>query len=67
MIRAELVLEGLRKHGVSYVVGLPGNSSAALIAVLSGDTPEIPYVCLTREGEAFAIASAIWEGKHRLS
>jgi sulfopyruvate decarboxylase subunit alpha len=62
MICAKLIHEELKKHGVSHVIGLPDNSSAALITMLSGDASEIPYVCVTREGEAFAVASGVWVG-----
>jgi sulfopyruvate decarboxylase subunit alpha len=62
MIRAELVFEELKRHGVSHVIGIPDNSSAALVAILSQDASEIPYVCVTREAEAFAVASGLWVG-----
>ncbi len=61
MTRARLVLEELRKNGVTHVIGLPDNSSAKLFDLLSGD-PGIRLVSVTREGEAFALAAGLWIG-----
>jgi sulfopyruvate decarboxylase TPP-binding subunit len=61
MIRAELVLQELRKLKVTHVVGLPDNTSAALIALLERDR-DIRFITVTREGEAFAIAAGLWMG-----
>jgi sulfopyruvate decarboxylase TPP-binding subunit len=62
MIRAQLIYEELKKQGVSHVIGIPDNSSAALITMLSDQGAEMPFVCVTREGEAFAVASGVWMG-----
>ena len=61
MARAHLVLEELRKNGVTHVVGLPDNSSAKLFDLLGGDRC-IRLVPVTREGEAFALAAGLWIG-----
>ena len=61
MLKARLVLQELVKCGVSCVAGLPDNSSAALIELLQKDE-SIRYVPVTREGEAFAVASGFWMG-----
>ncbi len=61
MIPAESVLGELRSLGVSHLIGLPDNSSAGLIAAVSRDS-RIQYVCVAREGEAFAVAAGIWVG-----
>lgn len=61
MIRAELVLQELRKWKVTHVVGLPDNTSAALIALLERDR-DIRFISVTREGETFAIAAGLWMG-----
>ncbi len=61
MLHAESVLGELKKCGVGCVAGLPDNSSAALIALLEKDD-SIRYVSVTREGEAFAVASGFWMG-----
>jgi len=61
MISARAFLDELTAEGVTDVVGLPDNSSAALFALLAGDTgPRLRTV--TREGEAFALASGLWMG-----
>ena len=61
MAQAKLVLDVLSRHGVTDVVSLPDNSSAALLALIrqSGD---IRLLSVTREGEAFALAAGLWLG-----
>jgi len=61
MAQARLILEELKKNGVTHVVGLPDNSSAKLFALL-GEDAHIRIVPVTREGEAFAIAAGLWIG-----
>jgi sulfopyruvate decarboxylase subunit alpha len=61
MIRAELILQELKRWNVTHVMGLPDNSSAKLFELLDAD-PDIAYVSVTREGEAFAIAAGLWMG-----
>lgn len=61
MLTARRVLEELRAHRVTHVIGLPDNSTAALFAVLQ-ERNEITVVSVTREGEAFAIAAGLWMG-----
>jgi sulfopyruvate decarboxylase subunit alpha len=61
MLHAKLVLEELKACGVAYVVGLPDNASAALAALLGNDN-SVRFVSVTREGEAFALASGLWIG-----
>ena len=64
MIAARDFLEELKAEGVTDVVGLPDNSSAALFALLAGDgAPRLRTV--TREGEAFALAAGLWMGGAR--
>ena len=52
------VLESL---AITHVVGLPDNTSAPLFDALESH-PSIRLVTVTREGEAFAIASGLWLG-----
>lgn len=52
------VLESL---AITHVVGLPDNTSAPLFEALASH-PSIRLVTVTREGEAFAIASGLWLG-----
>lgn len=64
MIAARDFLEELKAEGVTDVVGVPDNSSAALFALLGGDAaPRLRTV--TREGEAFALAAGLWMGGAR--
>jgi sulfopyruvate decarboxylase TPP-binding subunit len=60
-LQARIVLDALKRCGVSHVVGLPDNTSAGLFALLSGD-PDVLLVSVTREGEAFAVAAGLWIG-----
>jgi sulfopyruvate decarboxylase subunit alpha len=61
VIRAGLIVDQLHAHGVSDVVGLPDNASKALLDRLGADE-SIRALTVTREGEAFAIASGLWVG-----
>jgi sulfopyruvate decarboxylase subunit alpha len=63
-IDASLLHRTLEEHGVTDVVGLPDNSSAAFFARLDkGDAMRLRTV--TREGEAFALAAGLWIGGAR--
>jgi sulfopyruvate decarboxylase subunit alpha len=61
MAQAELILGELKKCNVTDVVGLPDNSSAALLQLLRQDE-NIRLHAITREGEAFALAAGLWMG-----
>jgi sulfopyruvate decarboxylase subunit alpha len=61
MLRAKLVLEELKACGVTHLVGLMDNTSAALASLLIDDS-SVQLVSVTREGEAFALASGLWIG-----
>ena len=62
MAQAQLVLDVLSRHGVTDVVSLPDNSSAALLALLRQQSTDIRLLSVTREGEAFAMAAGLWLG-----
>ena len=64
MIHAVLILDELRKQGVTDVLGVPDNAAKALLDLLAGE-PSIRLLTVTREGEAFAIASGLWVGGRR--
>ncbi len=64
MIHAGLVLDELRRQGVTDVLGVPDNAAKALLDLLA-DEPSIRLQTVTREGEAFAIASGLWVGGRR--
>lgn len=61
MIEASALLAEIKKNGVTHVVGVPDNGSRALYEELWAD-PEIQVVLVTREGEAFALASGLYLG-----
>jgi sulfopyruvate decarboxylase TPP-binding subunit len=58
---AHPLLAVLHAEGVTHVVGLPDNTSAPLFAALAADTLAT-LVTVTREGEAFGLASGLWIG-----
>jgi sulfopyruvate decarboxylase TPP-binding subunit len=60
----EGVLNALRFHGITHVVGIPDNTSAPLFDALEGD-PSPRLITVSREGEAFALASGLWLGGAR--
>ncbi|HKJ02038.1 MAG TPA: thiamine pyrophosphate-binding protein [Longimicrobiales bacterium] len=57
----EAVLAALEGAGVTHVLGIPDNTSGPLFDAL-GSHPSIRLVAVTREGEAFAVASGLWLG-----
>lgn len=61
MLTTRRVLETVKQLGITYVVGLPDNSTAALFHELADD-PDIYLITVTREGEAFATAAGLWLG-----
>ena len=61
MIRAGLILDELRRQQVTDVLGVPDNASKALLDLLAAE-PAVRLLTVTREGEAFAIASGLWVG-----
>ena len=58
---ATILLAELIRLGATHVVGLPDNGSAALFRAVE-DSPDMTLLTVTREGEAFAIASGLWMG-----
>jgi len=61
MASARSIVEILKRQGVTDVLGVPDNSSAALYTLLGAD-PDIRVRPVTREGEAFAMAMGLWMG-----
>jgi sulfopyruvate decarboxylase TPP-binding subunit len=59
--KAADILRALTASGVTHVVGLPDNISASLFDAVERH-PAIRLVTVTREGEAFAIATGLWIG-----
>jgi len=62
--QAALAIEALESLGATHVVGLPDNGHAALYELLETH-PSIATIPVTREGEAWAIASGLWVGGKR--
>ena len=60
MQSAPIVAE-FKRQGVTHVVGLPDNGSRALFEMLWADD-ELEVIGVTREGEAFALASGLFLG-----
>ena len=66
MLQAHILLEEIKRQGITHVVGLPDNGTRALFEQLWAD-PDIEVVLVSREGEAFALASGLYlGGKHPL-
>lgn len=61
MLTTRRVLDTFKQMGITHVVGLPDNSTAALFHELAED-PDIYLINVTREGEAFATAAGLWIG-----
>ena len=61
MPSSQKIIDELKKWDVTHVIGLPDNGSAKLYEKLR-DEPEIDVITVTREGEAFAIASGLYVG-----
>src|ERR1700682_5988314 len=61
MLTTRRLLESFKEMGITHVVGLPDNSTAALFHELA-DNPDIYLINVTREGEAFATAAGLWIG-----
>ncbi len=61
MAKARSIVDELCRVGVTDLVGLPDNCSAALFALLKNSREPVIRL-VTREGEAFAMAAGLWMG-----
>ena len=61
MLRAQTIIDQLKRQQITHVVGLPDNGSRSLFEALWAD-PDIEVVLVSREGEAMAVASGIYLG-----
>lgn len=61
MSRPDRTVRGLVTAGITHVVGIPDNTSGPLFTEVTRH-PTIRLLTVTREGEAFAIASGLWLG-----
>ena len=60
-MQASLIIDALKKQGVTHVVGVPDNGARTLFEALWADG-DIDVIGVTREGEAYAIASGLYVG-----
>ena len=61
MASAEKIVHELKKQGITHAVGVPDNGSARIYELLRAERG-IEVITVTREGEAFAIASGLYVG-----
>jgi sulfopyruvate decarboxylase TPP-binding subunit len=61
MASARAIADILERQGITDVIGVPDNSSAALYSLLA-EHPRLSVRSVTREGEAFAMAMGLWMG-----
>ncbi|MXV76619.1 hypothetical protein F4Z99_20420, partial [Candidatus Poribacteria bacterium] len=61
MASAEKIVSELKKQGITHAVGVPDNGSARIYELLRTE-PDIEVITVTREGEAFALASGLYVG-----
>ena len=61
MATAQKIVDNLKEHNITHVVGVPDNGSAKIYELLR-DEPLIDVITVTREGEAFAIAAGLYIG-----
>jgi sulfopyruvate decarboxylase subunit alpha len=60
-LQASLIVDELKKQGVTHVVGVPDNGARTLFEALWAED-DIDVIGVTREGEAYAIASGLYVG-----
>ena len=61
MASAQKIVNELKKQEITHAVGVPDNGSARIYELLRSE-PDIEVITVTREGEAFAIASGLYVG-----
>lgn len=61
MASAQQIVNELKKQEITHAVGVPDNGSARIYEHLRSE-PGIEVITVTREGEAFAIASGLYVG-----
>lgn len=61
MASAQKIVNELKKQEITHAVGVPDNGSARIYERLRSE-PGIDVITVTREGEAFAIASGLYVG-----
>ena len=61
MASAEKIVNELKQQEITHAVGVPDNGSARIYELLRAE-PGIEVITVTREGEAFAVASGLYVG-----
>ena len=61
MASAQKIVNELKKQEITHAVGVPDNGSARIYELLRSE-PGIEVITVTREGEAFAVASGLYVG-----
>lgn len=61
MLSAAGILQRLKAHEVTHVVGLPDNLCRKLLQLIEEDE-SMEIILVSREGEAFALASGLYAG-----
>ena len=61
MASAEKIVNELKKHRITHAIGVPDNGSARIYELLRAESG-IEVITVTREGEAFAVASGLYVG-----
>ncbi len=61
MASAEKIVNELKRHQITHAIGVPDNGSARIYELLRAE-PGIEVITVTREGEAFAVASGLYVG-----
>lgn len=64
MVPARSIVAELKNARITHVVGVPDNGSRALFEQLLAD-PQIKLILVSREGEAFGVATGLWLGGAR--
>ena len=58
---AQNIVDELKKQGITHAIGVPDNGSARIYEMLRAES-EVEVITVTREGEAFAVASGLYVG-----
>jgi len=64
LVKAQLIIDELKKQEITHVVGVPDNGSRTLFERL-WEEPGIEVILVSREGEAFGVACGLWLGGAR--
>lgn len=60
-MKAKLIIDELKRCGITHVIGVPDNGSKAVYELLWKDS-DITAILTCREGEAFGVAAGLYVG-----